>query len=207
MSIEMWLAFVVANAVLTLIPGPCVILIVSQAITRGMSAAIMCIVGDILGGAALMVLSLVGVGAILAASATLFTIFKWLGVIYMAYLGITQIIATKNSLGEEEKIDKNKLTAGSFKAGFWSSLLNPKAIVFYMAFLPQFMTPDGDTLLQFSILIVTSSVVVGIILAGYALAASRARNLFQSKKSRKYFDYSGGSFLVGSSVLMASTAK
>jgi len=207
MSIEMWFAFVVASAVLTLIPGPCVILIVSQAITRGMSAAIMCIVGDIIGGIALMVLSLVGVGAILAASATLFTVFKWLGVIYMAYLGISQIIATKNSADQEEHVDKSKITAGSFKAGFWSSLLNPKAIVFYMAFLPQFMNPEGDMIIQFSILIVTSAIVVGVILAGYAFAASSARKIFQSTKSKKYFDYSGGSFLIGSSILMASTAK
>lgn len=70
MSIEIWLAFVVASSILTLIPGPCVLLVVSQAITRGMSAALMCILGDVVGGAALMLLSLVGVGAILAASST-----------------------------------------------------------------------------------------------------------------------------------------
>jgi threonine/homoserine/homoserine lactone efflux protein len=80
MPIEVWLAFVVASSILTLIPGPCVLLVISQALTRGMPAALMCILGDITGRVVLMVLSLVGVGAILAASTTLFTIFKWLGV-------------------------------------------------------------------------------------------------------------------------------
>ncbi|MCJ8337358.1 MAG: LysE family translocator [Pseudomonadales bacterium] len=207
MSIEVWLAFVIASSVLTLVPGPCVLLVVSQALTRGMSAALMCILGDIVGGIALMILSLVGVGAILAASATLFTIFKWLGVLYMAYLGCSQILAARKRTSEGDKEAKQFLGMGSFKAGFFASLLNPKAIIFYMAFLPQFMNPETSALLQFSILIITSAIVIGVILAGYALIASRARKAFQSTKSRKYFDYSGGSFLIGSSVYMANAAK
>ena len=207
MSIETWLAFIVATSILTIIPGPCVLLVVSQALTRGMPSALMCILGDIFGAVALMLLSLVGVGAILAASATLFTIFKWLGVFYMAYLGYCQIIEVRKNKPQGEKIDSQYATMGSFKAGFFASLLNPKAIIFYMAFLPQFMNPEIDTLLQFSILIVTSSIVIGVILAGYALIASRARKAFQSESSSRYFNYSGGSFLIGSSVYMASASK
>ena len=207
MSIEVWLAFIVASSVLTLIPGPCVLLVVSQALTRGMPAAIMCILGDIVGGVVLMVLSLLGVGAILATSAVLFTLFKWLGVFYMAYLGYCQITEARKNKPQKGTINKQDATMGSFKAGFFASLLNPKAIIFYMAFLPQFMSAKGDTFLQFAILIITSSIVIGIILAGYALVASRARKIFQSEKSKKYFDYSGGSFLIGSSFLMASTTK
>ena len=207
MSIEAWLAFAIASSILALIPGPCVLLVVSQSLTRGMPAALMCILGDIIGGIVLMVLSLVGVGAMLAASATLFILFKWLGVIYMAYLGCRQIIEARKSTFQGENIDKPYASISSFKVGFFASLLNPKAIIFYMAFLPQFMNPDNDTFLQFSILIITSSIVIGVILAAYALIASRARKAFQSEKSKQYFDYSGGSFLIGSSVLMASTAK
>ncbi|EPJ45506.1 MAG: lysine exporter protein LysE/YggA [Osedax symbiont Rs2] len=207
MSLEVWLAFVIASSVLTLVPGPCVLLVVSQALTRGMSSALMCILGDIVGGIALMVLSLIGVGAILAASATLFSIFKWLGVFYMAYLGFSQIIAARKTTSKGENPIKQLPGMGSFKAGFFASLLNPKAIIFYMAFLPQFMSPQNSALLQFSILIVTSAIVIGVILAGYALIAARAREAFQSPRSRKYFDYSGGSFLIGSSVYMANAAK
>ena len=207
MSFDVWFAFIVATSVLTLIPGPCVLLVVSQALTKGMPAAFLCIVGDIVGSAALMVLSLIGVGAILAASATLFTLFKWLGIIYMAYLGVCQIIEARNSKVEEAQIEPKLSNISSFNSGFFASLLNPKAIIFYMAFLPQFMDPQGDTLLQFSILVITSSVVIGVILAGYALIGSRTRSVFLSEKSRKYFNYSGASFLIGSSVFMASTTK
>jgi len=211
MSLDVWLAFIVASSVLTLIPGPCVLLVVSQALSRGMPAALLCICGDIVGGVVLMVLSLIGVGAILATSATLFALFKWLGIIYMAYLGFCQLIeAKKNDSIDAESTNKLGTVGssiGSFNAGFLASLLNPKAIIFYMAFLPQFMDPQGDTLLQFSILITTSSIVIGVILIGYALIASKTRRVFQSDRSRKYFDYSGAGFLIGSSVFMASTTK
>jgi threonine/homoserine/homoserine lactone efflux protein len=215
MSFDVWLAFIVASSVLTLIPGPCVLLVVSQALTKGMPSALKCILGDIVGGIVLMVLSLIGVGAILATSAVLFTLFKWLGIVYMAYLGFCQIIeakkskppTTKSNTETSTEISTERSTISSFNAGFLASLLNPKAIVFYMAFLPQFMDPQGDALLQFSILITTSSTVVGVILAGYALIASKTRKVFQSERSRKYFDYSGAGFLIGSSVVMASTTK
>ena len=80
MSFDVWLAFIIASAVLTLIPGPCVLLVVSQALTKGMRSSLLCILGDVVGSAVLMILSLIGVGAILATSATLFALFKWLGI-------------------------------------------------------------------------------------------------------------------------------
>jgi len=207
MSFEVWLAFVVASSILTLIPGPCVLLVVSQALTKGMSSAFLCIVGDIVGSAVLMILSLIGVGAILATSATLFVIFKWLGIAYMAYLGVCQLIEAKNSKLESGVNETTLSSISSFNSGFFASLLNPKAIIFYMAFLPQFMDPNGDALLQFSILVITSSIVIAVILAGYAFLGSRTRKVFLSEKSKKYFNYSGASFLIGSSVFMASASK
>lgn len=207
MSIETWLAFVVATSILTLIPGPCVLLAVSQTLSRGVSAALMCILGDVVGGVALMVLSLVGVGAILAASATLFALFKWVGVLYMAYLGYCQIVEARSAEPFDEKVEMRINNLNSFKIGFITSLLNPKAIIFYMAFLPQFMNPEANLLVQFSILLLTSSVVIAVILSGYVLIASRTRQAFKSQKSQKYFGYSGGSFLIASSAFMASTSK
>ncbi|ACJ27177.1 Lysine exporter protein (LYSE/YGGA) [Shewanella piezotolerans WP3] len=207
MSIEVWLSFVIACAVLTLIPGPCVLLVISQSLTKGIRAALMCILGDVIGGIILMVLSLVGVGAILATSATLFMIFKWLGVGYMAYLGYCQIKDARAYTANNNPTDDQAQNIDSMKAGFIASSLNPKAIAFYMAFLPQFMTPGSDQVLQFAILIVTSSVVVAVILAGYALVAASASRFFQHQKSEKYLGYVGGSFLISGSAYMATAVK
>jgi hypothetical protein len=84
---ELWLAFVAAYTVISIIPGPSVFMVTGQALTRGIKAAFLCILGDIVGGFFLIALSLFGVGAILAASSELFQLVKWAGVLYMAYLG------------------------------------------------------------------------------------------------------------------------
>lgn len=207
MSFDAWLAFTLACIVLTLIPGPSVLLIVGQALSKGRRAAMLCIVGDVVGGIVLMGLSLAGVGAILAASAVLFQIVKWSGVLYLAWLGYRQIIEARSDVGLFDTVETDNSATGwsSVWAGLLTAVLNPKAIVFYMAFLAQFMDPAGSFALQAAILIATSTVVVGLLLAGYALIAARARSLFQSRKARRRIGNCSGSLLIGGSVLMATT--
>ena len=199
MSVDLWLAYVAAFAILSIIPGPSVLLVVGQALSQGTTAAFMCILGNLLAGVVLMVLSLMGVGAILATSVTLFMLVKWAGVFYMAYLGYCQIKAARSSSAMEQPT----LAGNSLKAGFLAGILNPKSIIFYMAFLTQFMDPDGDQLLQFVVMISTSTVVISLVLSGYALLAARARRTFQSRAARKAFGYTGGGFLIGGSLMMA----
>lgn len=205
MSFETWVAYLIANIVLTLIPGPSVMLVVGLSLTRGLKSALTSILGDMFASVILTILSLIGVGAILAASAGLFVIVKWAGVLYMAYLGYCQIRDARHSSGFKFKQQPKKTAMDSFRAGFLAALFNPKAIIFYMAFLTQFMNPEADMLLQFGILVATSTVVIGVLLAGYALLAYRAKQAFKSQKAQRYFGYTGGSFLIGGSVLMATT--
>lgn len=205
MSLQTWLAFALACAVLTAIPGPSVMLVVGQSITRGRTAAMMCILGDLVGGVVLMGLSFAGVGALLAASAVLFQIVKWAGVLYLAWLGYRQIAEARQAGGEMSFAAPERSSWGSFWAGTVTAILNPKAIVFYMAFLAQFIDPQGDMAFQLAVLIATSSLVVAVLLAGYALAASRARGLFQSSRARRRMGFAGGGFMIGGSALMAAT--
>lgn len=204
MNFELWVAFIIASAVMTLIPGPSVMLITGRAITQGTRAALICIAGDLIAGVVLMVFSLWGVGAILNASPLLFQIVKWAGVAYMLYLGISQIIEARKSHASTVE-NKQIIARDNLRDGFVSAILNPKALAFYLAFLTQFLDPTGDLWVQFSILIVTSSVVVGLVLLGYVIVAAKARQLFQSKSATKWFGYTGGSFMVGAGVWMAST--
>lgn len=199
-----WIAFVVAYGVISVLPGPSVFMVTGLALTRGLRAAFVCILGDLLAGVVLIALSLFGVGAILATSAALFQAVKWAGVFYMTYLGISQIIAAR-SVPDITVVDRPVDDLASLKAGFLTGVLNPKAILFYMAFLSQFMDPLGDVLLQFAIVVPTASVVVGLVLSGYALLAERARRAFQSQTARRRFGYAGGGVLLGGSVLMATT--
>ena len=205
MTVETWIAFTTACIVLTLIPGPSVLLVIGQSITRGKRAAMMCILGDVLGGIVLMGLSFVGVGAILAASAALFQIVKWAGVVYLAYLGYRQIAEARRDTGAQETPHLVTSSWGSFWAGTVTAILNPKAIVFYMAFLAQFIDPAKDLLPQLTILTVTSTLVVVVLLGAYAMIAARARQTFRSHRARRRMGYTGGTFMIGGSVLMATT--
>ncbi len=205
MNLETWLAYVVAYTVLSLIPGPSVFMVLGQSLSRGLGAAIFCILGDLLGGVVIMTASYVGLGMILATSSMAFFFLKWAGVVYMAWLGVSQIISTRRltEMGLTETPSVAPRLA-SLRAGFLTGVLNPKAILFYVAFLAQFMNPAQPMAPQFLILMVTSMAVVFFVLGGYAVLAAQARRSMQSLRARKRMGYAGGSFLLGGSVLMAA---
>ncbi|WP_040440963.1 LysE family translocator [Roseibium aggregatum] len=209
MSLETWLAYTLACVVLTIIPGPSVMLVVGQTLMRGKTAAMMCILGDVVGSIVLTGLSFAGVGAILAASTVLFQTVKWVGVLYLAWLGYSQIREARRDGGSVETSVQTHSPKGSFWRSFWAGTLtaifNPKAIVFYMAFLAQFIDPTGDLAVQLAVLTVTSSLVVMGLLTGYAVLAARARKVFQTSKARRRMGYAGGGFMIGGSALMAIT--
>ncbi len=205
MNFELWLAFIVAYSIISIIPGPSVFVVTGMALTRGLRAAFLCLLGDLLAGVVLITLSLFGVGAILATSATLFQIVKWIGVFYMAYLGYRQIADARNSKTSQNRHMVKPKPINSIKIGFLTGVLNPKAIIFYMAFLSQFLNAESDVIRQFLILVPSSTLIVGIVLSGYALFAARVRKTFESEKAKTRFAYTGGGFLIGGSVLIAST--
>ncbi|WP_259779422.1 LysE family translocator [Aestuariispira ectoiniformans] len=203
MSLDLWFAFVVATAVITLIPGPCVLLLIGQSLSQGMSPAFCSIVGILLGDLLLMVLSLMGLGTIMAASDVLFHAVKWAGVVYMAYLGYCQIAEARKALRNPTSESLPMNMRQSLKAGFLSAALNPKGIMFYMAFLTQFIDPALEPGAQIIGLIVTSTVVVAAILGVYVVAAAQVRQLLMSGSFRKYTSYVSGGCLMGGSVMMA----
>ncbi|WP_245999382.1 LysE family translocator [Paracoccus methylarcula] len=193
----------IAYAVISLIPGPSVFMVIGQSLSRGTRAAIFCILGDLAGGVIVMMASYLGLGLILASSSIAFMALKWAGVAYMAWLGFMQIKAAHNLL--EVKPIGPAATRGSLGAGFLTGVLNPKAIMFYMAFLAQFIEPSAPQLPQFLILMATSTLLVALVLGAYALLAVKASARLQSLTARKRMGYAGGSCLLGGSVLMATT--
>lgn len=205
MSFQSWLAFTTACIVLTVIPGPSVLLVVGQAITRGKSAAFACVLGDVLGGVVLVGLSFLGLGTLLAASALLFQVVKWAGVFYLGFLGYRQIVSAKESSGSLSNSSASHAGWRSFWAGAVTAVFNPKAIIFYVAFLSQFIDPDGSMMAQLAIMTVTSSLVVMVLLGGYVLLASQARQMLKSRAAQRKIEYTGGACLIGGSIFMAAT--
>lgn len=201
MPIDNLIAYVIAIAVISIIPGPSVFMVIGQTLSRGMRAAMACIAGDVAGGVIVITTSYFGLGLILSSSSLAFMAVKWAGVAYMAYLGIAQILSARNL----KEIEATTSSRGSLGAGFLTGVLNPKAIMFYMAFLAQFIEPNAPQFPQFLILMTTSVVVVALVLGAYALLAGYVGARLQSIKARKRMGYAGGSCILGGSAVMAAT--
>lgn len=202
MSIETWLAFAAASAVLLVIPGPTILLVVSYALGQGWRTALPMSVGVALGDFTAMTLSMLGVGALLATSATVFTILKWAGAAYLIYLGI-KLFRAGGALNAEPRTDASsavKMTAHAWLV----TALNPKSITFFVAFLPQFLDQHADFWTQMLIFESTFLVLAFANAFGYALVASRARTLFASPRAIGMFNRAGGTLLIGAGVATAT---
>jgi threonine/homoserine/homoserine lactone efflux protein len=198
MSFETWAAFAAASAVLLIIPGPTILLVVSYALGQGWRTALPMSVGVALGDFTAMTLSMLGIGALLAASATVFTLLKWVGAAYLIYLGI-KLFRAGGSLRAEPRTDA--VSAARMMAHAWLvTALNPKSITFFVAFLPQFLSHDADFLTQMLVFESTFLVLAFANAFGYALVAARARDLVRNPRAIRVFNRTGGTLLVGAGI-------
>jgi threonine/homoserine/homoserine lactone efflux protein len=198
MSFETWLAFAAASAVLLVIPGPTILLVVSYALGQGWRTALPMAGGVALGDFTAMTLSMLGIGALLMASATLFTVLKWIGAAYLIWLGL-KLFRAGGTLGAEPRRDA--ASAAKMLAHAWLiTALNPKSITFFVAFLPQFLDRHADFWTQMAIFEATFLFLAFCNAFGYALVAARARSVFASERAIRIFNRTGGSLLVGAGV-------
>ena len=143
MAFEQWFAFAIASAVLLAIPGPTILLVISYALGHGRKAASATVGGVALGDFTAMTASMLGLGALLATSATLFTALKWIGAAYLIYLGIKLWRAPVAENGAADLPDAPKERPGRiFAHAYLVTALNPKSLIFFVAFLPQFIAPN-----------------------------------------------------------------
>ncbi len=198
MTIETWLAFLAASAALVLIPGPTVLLVVSYALGQGWRAALPMAVGVALGDFTAMSLSILGIGTLLMASATLFTIVKWAGAAYLVYLGI-KLFRAGGTLSAEPRMRSSTVTRMAAHAWLVTSL-NPKGILFFVAFFPQFIDPHAEFWPQVFILQATFLVIAFGNALAYACFASRAGQLVRSERVIGLVNKTGGTILVGAGV-------
>jgi threonine/homoserine/homoserine lactone efflux protein len=204
MDFQIWLAFVAASIAILLIPGPTVLLVMSYAISQGKRVAIATVAGVALGDFLAMSASLVGLGALLLASATLFTILKWVGAAYLIYLGIRLFQSSSTaSLGEVETMTKAKETS-VFAHAAAVTAFNPKSIVFFVAFVPQFITVDSPLLPQFAILIATFVGLASINALAYALLFNKLRSAVTRPSVAAWFSRFGGGALIAMGVATAA---
>jgi threonine/homoserine/homoserine lactone efflux protein len=198
MSFENWAAFAAASAVLLMIPGPTVLLVVSYALGQGWRTALPMAVGVALGDFTAMTLSMLGIGALLAASAAVFTVLKVIGAGYLIYLGIN-LFRAGGALRAEPRTDAS--SALRMTAHAWLvTALNPKSITFFVAFLPQFLDRHADFLHQMLAFEATFLALAFVNAFAYAAAASRARAIVRDERAIRIFNRTGGTLLVGAGI-------
>lgn len=199
MPLENWLSFVAAAIILLLIPGPTVTLVIAYALGQGKRAAFAMVAGVALGDLVAISLSLLGLGALLAASASLFALLKWLGAAYLIYLGIK---LWRSAPSAEAIAARARATSsrGVFLHAFAVTATNPKGMVFFVAFVPQFIDPARPYLLQAVILIATFVGLAAINSAAYALLAASARERIANPNTLRFLNRAGGSVLIGAAI-------
>lgn len=203
MPFDIWIAFAIASAALLAIPGPTVMLVVSYALGKGARTAWATVPGVTLGDFTAMSISLAGAGAVLATSATLFTILKLAGAAYLVWLGIGLWRAAP-ALPETGPATR---LPGEMRAMFWQSYvvtaLNPKSIVFFVAFVPQFIDPAAPLLIQVAILEATFLVLAALNILLWALAAGEMRRRVARPSVLTAMNRVGGATLIGAGLLTA----
>lgn len=205
MSLVHWLPFALASAIVIIIPGPTVLLVVSYALGHGRRYALATTAGVALGDLTSMTASMFGLGALLAASADWFTALKWVGAVYLVYLGV-KLWRTPVDAGEAPDVSETR-TSRVIAHAYAVTALNPKSIVFFVAFVPQFMDPHASAWPQVAVLEATFVVLATLNAFGYAMLASRARRAIRNTSVQRAVNRTGGSLLMCAGVLAVAWKK
>ncbi|MET3458175.1 LysE family translocator [Pseudomonas kilonensis] len=196
--------FLILATLTVLSPGPGVVLTLSNALRHGWRGALPGIFGIASGAFIVAGICASSLGLLLAASATAFTVLKYIGALYLLYLGI-KMWRTQRFIPE--------LTATSprpwrrFGEALSIQLLNPKAGFFFLAVFPQFIKPEGDYYRQFFLLVASYGVLVVLVHSGYALMANGARGWLSSSQGARIVGKLSGITFLGFGALMASASK
>jgi threonine/homoserine/homoserine lactone efflux protein len=199
MPIELWLAFVAASVVLLVIPGPTILTVISYCVAHGRRANVPLVAAVALGDSTALVVSLLGLGALLATSAFWFMVIKWIGGLYLLFLGVKLLRA-----GVSPAELAAPIAPGSrwrlFANTYLVTALNPKGIIFFVAFLPHFITPRAAVTQQLWILATTFVAMATLNATLYAVFAASARGLLASARAQRRFNLAGGSLLSAAGV-------
>jgi len=206
-SLDLWLAFAAASAILLAVPGPTILLVISYALSHGRRAALSTVAGVGLGDFTAMTASLLGLGLVLATSALLFTVLKWLGAVYLIWLGVKMWRRPVAAHDDQAEPVAGFESGRVFRQTFLVTALNPKSLTFFVAFLPQFLDASRALLPQMALMEVTFLTLAVLNAAAYAMLASSARSAVRHTNVQRTINRLGGSLLVGAGLLTASLRR
>ncbi|MCY1488825.1 Homoserine/homoserine lactone efflux protein [compost metagenome] len=207
MALQTWLAFLVACWVISLSPGAGAIASMSSGLQYGFLRGYWNALGLQIGLALQIAIVAAGVGAILATSALAFSLIKWFGVVYLVYLAVKQWKALPSDMADNASARPIGRPLTLVLRGFLVNFSNPKAIVFMLAVLPQFIDPHAPLVEQYLVMGVTMITVDLIVMAGYTGLAARVLRLLRTPRQQRVMNRSFAALFVGAAALLATVRR
>ncbi len=203
MTWPLYLAFIAAASVLLIIPGPTVLMVVGYGLAEGRRKNWPLVAGVVLGDAVALTCSVAGLGAVLAASAQAFTILKYCGALYLLYLGVCLIRSGATATPKLNIVSSRK----KFLHALAVTSVNPKPILFFVAFLPQFISHDAPAGPQLLLLGATFCLLSAINVSLFSYLAGTAGSRIQDPRFMRRLKVAGGGVMVGAGVLTAAARQ
>ena len=204
MTLTSTLAFIVAVFVLGITPGPAVVAVTARALASGLRPAFAFHLGVVAGDLVLMTLAIFGLAAVAQALGPWFVVVRVAGGLYLIWLGIRLWMAVPQEPGLQQAAPGAAFRRNAL-GGFVLTLGNPKAIVFYAAFLPTFVDLAHLTRTDIAILAAVVAGVLTVTNMTYGLLAARARMLFKSRRAMRNFNRAGGTLMIGAGAAVAAS--
>ena len=201
MSLELYFAYILTCAVIAMVPGPTVTVIIANSLRHGARAGLLNVAGTQAGLAVMMLVLVVGLSSVIAAMGWLFEWLRWAGAAYLVWLGY-KLLRAPDIL--QETGQKPAPRGGFFLQGFLVLMANPKALLWFGAFIPQFVDPNGNYVGQIVLLSLTAMAVALVSDGAYAVLTGRAGALLSRSRVRLVSRLSGG-FLIGGGIWLALT--
>ena len=206
MSLQTWLWFCATEAVLSLTPGPAVLLVISLSLTRGAAAGIVGSLGILSANIAYFALSATSLGAVLVTSYRLFLAIKWIGATYLICVGIRMIFASDRP-GQPSQSMTPRSIGRSFSIAVLTQGANPKALIFFTAILPQFIDARGRVPFQIAVLGTSSVAIEFLVLALYVVTCRTARGWVDEGRLASPLQRVGGAVLIGAGARLAANYR
>lgn len=203
MTLPLYLAFIAAAVALLVFPGPTVLLVVGYGLSEGRRALWALVTGVALGDVVACTGSLLGLGALLSASAAAFTVVKAVGAVYLVWLGFTMIRSGNAAVTLPPPCPAGR----KFFHAFAVTVLNPKTILFFVAFLPQFVSHDAPVGPQLLLLAVTFQILAILNTTAYALLSGAAGSRIRSPRFVRRLRHLGGGALIGAGLMTAAATR
>lgn len=200
MSFEIWIVYVTTVFAFMITPGPSHLLMLSNSMSHGFRRSVATAIGDLTANAFQMLAAGLGLAALLVASQHALNVIKWAGAIYLLWIGI-RMWRKAGTSAKTAKAAKSPSVKTLWLQGFLTSAANPKAVVFFAALFPQFITAEDPFVVQFLVLSITYIVIDGMFLCSYGAGAGWIGSRLKGRASA-LIDKIGGTFLIGAAVLL-----